>query len=246
MGPVEAINTLSRNSSKNDFEMFIIASKSENLSSASTAPESGPGSKVNQRVVPTHYYDPKNPMEGIPSADVLIVPGGLGPPDQERPAVVDFIKQYYNKHLKGNPNRYLFTVCTGSDLAAQAGCLYGVYATTNKTAYPFIVKKDYAQDTYWVAKARWVDDSTHNIWTTSGVSAGTDGMIAWMRKVYGQDTDTVFFFKKVSDGMEWIAAQSHTNDPFAYDHQTGKPLEDHPGNTAKLDKPLVKPTWESS
>lgn len=228
--------------------MNIIAAESgEYWSSSSTAPENGPGSRVNQQLVPTHTYFYKSDkpdadlLKDIPEADVLIVPGGLGPPDEERPGVVEFIKQYYNKYLKGNPNKYLFTVCTGSNLAAMAGCLDGVYATTNKTAYEYVTTQSWSQNTYWIAKARWVDDDCHNIWTTSGVSAGTDGMLAWIKKIYGQDKDTVYFSKKVSDGMEWIAAESRTNDPFAYNHKTGEPLKDHPGKSV-----LPQPTWESS
>lgn len=236
MGPLEALNTLSRNTSKNDFTLNIITPGGL---PSSTAPADGPGSQVNQQLVATHgySYDPNNKhadlLKNIPPADVLIVPGGIGPPAWEHPGTVEFLRQYYNKYLKGHSDRYLFTVCTGSNLAAQAGCLDGTYATTNKVAFNWIMGFPTSQNTYWVAKSRWVDSG--NIWTTSGVSAGTDGMLAWMKKIYGQDPDGVYFSKKVADGMEWIAAEDHLNDPFAGD------LVDHPGKSG-----LPAPAWEKS
>lgn len=201
MGPLEALNTLSRNVSDDTrpFSLNIITPYSQ---PASTAPRAGQGSLVNQQVLATHgyNYDGHNPtadlLDGIPEAEFLLIPGGLGPPTDtdERAGVVEIIKQYYAKHLHGHKNRYLFTVCTGSGLAAEAGCLDGVYATTNKVAWKYVTPK--GPSTYWVGDARWVDQGT--IWTTSGVSAGTDGMIAWLSKTYGQDVA-----EEVSFGMEY-------------------------------------------
>ena len=48
------------------------------------------------------------------------------------------------------------------------------------------------------------------MWTTSGVSAGTDGMIGWMTKIYGKDAMIV-----VTNGMEWNVMADPSNDPFS-------------------------------
>jgi transcriptional regulator GlxA family with amidase domain len=40
----------------------------------------------------------------------------------------------------------------------------------------------------WVAQARWVTDG--NIWTTSGVAAGIDGLLAWIEAVYSKEMAT--------------------------------------------------------
>lgn len=49
-----------------------------------------------------------------------------------------------------------------------------------------------------------------NVWTTSGVSAGTDGVLAWMAEVYGED-----YAEKVVNGMEYFRHPDSSNDPFA-------------------------------
>jgi transcriptional regulator GlxA family with amidase domain len=48
------------------------------------------------------------------------------------------------------------------------------------------------------------------VWTTSGVSAGTDGVIAWISKVYGED-----LARRVVQWMEYIRNPDPHNDPFA-------------------------------
>lgn len=61
----------------------------------------------------------------------------------------------------------------------------------------------------WVAVARWVVDG--NIWSSSGVSAGTDATIAWISHVYGNATAQF-----VSDGIEWMGDWTNSDhDEFA-------------------------------
>ncbi|KAF3902421.1 hypothetical protein ABW20_dc0109252 [Dactylellina cionopaga] len=59
----------------------------------------------------------------------------------------------------------------------------------------------------WQPKVRYVHDQ--NIWTTSGVSAGTDGVLGWIESIWGAD-----MANKIADGMEWNRAPAD-NDPFA-------------------------------
>lgn len=49
-----------------------------------------------------------------------------------------------------------------------------------------------------------------NIWTTSGVSAGIDGVLAWIELVYGNATAT-----QVANFMEYERHLNSTEDPFA-------------------------------
>jgi putative intracellular protease/amidase len=104
--------------------------------------------------------------------EVLLIPGGLGSNVNE--ATVEWV------HKMKDKLKYLFTVCTGADIAARAGALCGLKATTNKQAWAKITSKTISAATYWVAHARWVK-SSDKIWTTSGVSAGTDGFVAWIK-----------------------------------------------------------------
>ncbi|ETS81116.1 hypothetical protein PFICI_06118 [Pestalotiopsis fici W106-1] len=66
---------------------------------------------------------------------------------------------------------------------------------------------DGAEDVNWIAKARWVVDG--NLWTSSGVSAGTDMTLAWIEHVYGRNES-----ERIRIMMEWNAL-NQTDDPFA-------------------------------
>lgn len=67
----------------------------------------------------------------------------------------------------------------------------------------------YGPKTYWIGHARWVVDE--RIWTTSGVSAGIDGMVAFIASFLPEDVmDEV-----VNNGMEYHRQRDSSNDPFA-------------------------------
>jgi len=100
------------------------------------------------------------------------------------------------RNLKG-----IFTVCTGSILLARSkalggkGILDGVRATTNKRGFTRALEE--LPNVLWEPRARWVrtdlaiplgSGAEHSIklWTTSGVSAGTDGIFAVVSEEYGQ------------------------------------------------------------
>ena len=74
--------------------------------------------------------------------------------------------------------RYLFIVCTGLAIAASAGLLDGLRAMSNKAAWKQVTVC--GPRTYWIAQRRWV--VLGKVWTTSGVSAGLDGMMAFLRE----------------------------------------------------------------
>jgi putative intracellular protease/amidase len=119
--------------------------------------------------VPTHTF--KHPPKDL---DVLIVPGGVGA-YYEPPAMLDaieFIRETYPRL------QYIISVCVGSTLLARAGILDGKRATTNKSVWSWAVSQGPKVD--WVPVARWVTDG--NIWTTSGVTAGMDGTLAFVGK----------------------------------------------------------------
>ena len=154
------------------------------------------GSRFGEGVLPTHTFATAPPL------DVLMVPGGLGTraPEAELQSAIDFIKNRFNSL------QYLFTVCTGAGLAARAGVLDGKRATTNKAAYNQTTALRPQVD--WVSHARWVTDG--NVWTTSGVSAGMDGMWAFISAVYGNDTA-----QRLSVFSEYTRELNSSNDPFA-------------------------------
>ena len=135
--------------------------------------------------------------------DALIVPGGFGNlvvPTSDLQPYIDFIAERYPR-LK-----YLFSVCTGAGMLARAHVLDGRNATTNKAAFDQVAA--FGPDVNWVRKARWVVDG--NIWTTSGVSAGIDGMFALVEYLYGKSQAD-----EIGRYMEYVRIADPTNDPFA-------------------------------
>ncbi|KAJ5374858.1 hypothetical protein N7517_006864 [Penicillium concentricum] len=188
-GPLDCINVLSWS---HNVTMALLSSTLEPVTTKPPAFANAMG----QSVVPTHTF------ATAPSLDLLLVPGGLGTRGSS-PAIeeaISYIKNVYPQ-LK-----YLVTVCTGSGLAARAGILDGKCATTNKMAWAEITAL--AVNVDWVPRARWVVDG--NIWTSSGVSAGIDVILAWIEKVYGSEVA-----RKISNSIEYTRHEDPSHDPFA-------------------------------
>ena len=89
-------------------------------------------------------------------------------------------------------------------------------ATTNKVAWESITAT--GPKTYWVGHARWVRSSDGKVWTTSGVSAGTDGFLAFLDHVYGNGDDGVPIVDAVCASMEYTRVKDPANDPWAVVH----------------------------
>ena len=169
-GPLDILNSLSMTYPLN---LYILAETLEPVSTHHNMP-AGPNSNVSEAITPTHTFD--NAPDDI---EVLLVPGGAGTraPAPALDAHVAFIKKTYPT-LK-----YLITVCTGVGLVARTGILDGVRATGNKKAWAWVLAQ--SDKVHWVAEARWVQSG--NIWTTSGISAGLDGMYNYVQTIYGED-----------------------------------------------------------
>ncbi|KAH6676285.1 ThiJ/PfpI family protein [Halenospora varia] len=154
------------------------------------------GSTFGAEFVPTHTF------ANAPPLDVLLVPGGLGTraPAPRLNSTIQFVKDRYPEL------QYLLTVCTGAGIAARAGVLDGRNATTSKRAW--VETTALGPKVRWQPKARWVIDG--NVWSSSGVSAGIDLMIAFIGHVWGADVS-----KSIANGMEYVAITDSHNDPFA-------------------------------
>lgn len=193
-GPLDVLNTLAFEYKNNT--IAIIAKTLDPVST--TAPRMN--TTFAQSIVPTHTFD------NAPELDVLIVPGGAGtrdPADVIGPQV-EYIRRVF-------PNiKYLITVCTGAKLAADAGVLDGENATTNKNAYDWVISQPGSAKVNWIRKARWVEGATGKVWTTSGISAGIDGVFAWVGKVYGEEKATA-----IAKSLEYTRITDWQNDPFA-------------------------------
>lgn len=188
-GPLDALNILSYST---PLTLSLIGAT---LSPISTHPTAHP-SAIGQTIVPTHTFSSAPPL------DVLLIPGGYGtrgsPPGLED--AIAFIRARFPE-LK-----YMITVCTGARLAARAGVLEGKQATTNKRAW--LDTREMAPGVKWVAHARWVVDG--KCWTSAGVSAGIDVVLAWVEEVYGREKA-----EEVAGVMEYERHEDSRWDPFA-------------------------------
>nr|POF21849.1 isonitrile hydratase [Quercus suber] len=147
-------------------------------------------------------------LKSAPHVDVLLVPKGPGSLNLNNNAMDDYILFIEDRYrgLSDRPLEYIISICNGAGLLAKSGILNGRNATTNKDYWEQVAA--YGPRTQWVAKARWVIDG--NIWTTSGVSTGADGVIAWMATMTSQKV-----VDNVVNGIEWLCARDADNDPFA-------------------------------
>ncbi|KAF7311969.1 DJ-1 protein/PfpI family protein [Mycena indigotica] len=192
LGPSEVLFTLGRFA---HVDLFYIAETLDLVSTELVPPATNPyNSTVWTTIAPTHTYD--NPPPGL---DVLVIPGGPGA-RAPTPATLDFVRKTY-------PNLdYFMTVCTGAMIAARAGVLEGKNATTNRAAW--LAVKATGPNTNWIGDERWVVDG--NIWTSSGVAAGIDAMVAFIACFWGETLTN-----KTLLAMEYFRHPDPTNDPFA-------------------------------
>ncbi|USP77783.1 fad dependent oxidoreductase [Curvularia clavata] len=198
-GPLDAFNMLAYS---HTISLYTLASSLSPVSTHNSDQEKQ-GSLISTSLAPTHTFDTApNDIE------VLLIPGGLGargPGSEERmKPVVEYLKKL-DMSGKGTL-KWVLTVCTGSEILARTGVLDGRKATTNKRAFNtvclfllisfFISQQIERADADpqvkathtkvdWVAKARWVVDG--HIWTSSGISAGTDLAFAWIAEVFGEE-----------------------------------------------------------
>ncbi|NKB60817.1 MAG: DJ-1/PfpI family protein [Gammaproteobacteria bacterium] len=133
--------------------------------------------------------------------DLLLIPGGDSALDIAKDgAVANWIVETANRA------ELVMTVCTGSVLLATTGMLDERRATTNKLDFKQTVPL--GPNVNWVAQARWVEDG--KFFTSSGVSAGMDMILAAIAHLYGNDTAV-----NVAEGTEYQWHNDPEWDPFA-------------------------------
>lgn len=136
----------------------------------------------------------------LESFDLVLVPGGVGT-----------FRELYNPLFKktlatlADHCKTVVTVCTGSALLAKTGRLDGLPATTNKLLFDVTIL--FRKQVEWVEKARWVQ--AKNIYTSSGVSAGTDLALQVLQDLYSEDLAVE---TALVTGYEWN--RDPKNDPF--------------------------------
>ena len=109
-----------------------------------------------------------------PPLDVLVVPGGPGQsPGMDDPALIGFIRE------RAATARWVFGVCTGTLLLAQAGVVQGRPATTH-----WLAMEELGRLGAEATKRRvvWSD----NVITGAGVSSGIDAGLELVGRIFGQ------------------------------------------------------------
>ena len=141
------------------------------------------------------------PLSETQPEGVLLLPGGMG----TRPLVKDetFIT---GLRTAAEAAEYVLTVCTGSALLAVTGLLDGRRATSNKMALEWV--KSCSDKVLWQASARWVADG--KFYTASGVSAGMDMALGFLRDRFGEEKA-----RTIARNTEYVWNDRADVDPFA-------------------------------
>lgn len=119
---------------------------------------------------------PHHSFVDCPAIDYLLVPGGLAALDLVRdPAIVDFVRD------RATTSKAILSVCTGAFILHAAGLLDGREATTHWKFVDALARLSKVS----VRNDRWVRDGP--IWTSAGVSAGIDMMLAFIAHVGSEE-----------------------------------------------------------
>lgn len=135
-------------------------------------------------------------LADAPASDVLVVPGGAG----SRALVGDETVLAWLRD-RAPVSELLMTVCTGALVAAVAGLLDGLEATTHHTAFNELAA---ISPSLIVVKRRRFVRSSEAIRTSAGVSAGIDLALAVVEELVGLDVRA-----SVETEMEWMWRDGH-------------------------------------
>ncbi|MCX7247861.1 MAG: DJ-1/PfpI family protein [Burkholderiales bacterium] len=121
--------------------------------------------------------NPQISFANCPPLDYLLIPGGQGTRlEVSNPVLLDFIA------TQARNCKAVLSVCTGAFVMHAAGLLSGKKATTHWGS----LERLRALGDVHVVEQRFVQDG--NVWSSAGVSAGTDLMLAFIASVAGEET----------------------------------------------------------
>jgi transcriptional regulator GlxA family with amidase domain len=139
-----------------------------------------------------------------PPLDALLVPGGMGTRHEvKNPALTGFVAQ------QAATAQAMLSVCTGSFVLHAAGLLAGKRATSHWAS----LDRLRALPGVTVIEQRWVRDG--NTWSSAGVSAGMDMMLAFIAEHGGADAAgrVQFSAEYYPDGVTYGNYESHAQAP---------------------------------
>lgn len=159
-GPLEIFNDAMINDSTAAFEVYLVA--------PTLAPIK---SHTNTTITPQYS------IENCPKPDLLVVPGGNLKLATENSSVADWIKSVSTQ------TEITMSVCTGAFILADLGILDGQKATTWYGATTRLQKK--YPKILVQAGQRYTDNG--KIVTTAGISAGIDGSLYVVGRLFGKE-----------------------------------------------------------
>ena len=135
-------------------------------------------SRTKDKIVSQGFLDvlPDYGIADSPPPDILVLPGGGSQSVIDDPAWMDWVKS------RGAEAECVLTVCTGAFIAAKAGLLEGLEATTWYNAVSRLAT-DFP-NTRVIPGRRFVDSG--KVITTAGVSAGIDGSLHLVARLLGR------------------------------------------------------------
>jgi len=120
---------------------------------------------------------PQVSFETCPSLDYLLVPGGQGTrAEVNNKMLLEFVSR------QAATCKAVLSICTGSFILHAAGLLTGKRATTHWGS----LERLRALGDVAVVEERFVQDG--NVWSSAGVSAGIDLMLAFISSVASPET----------------------------------------------------------
>ena len=132
--------------------------------------------------------------------DILLIPGGRGTRREvDNAALIAWIGAQAQK------SRVVATVYTGAALLARTGLLDGRKATSNKSAFGWVMEQ--GPKVLWQQRARWVVDG--KFFTSAGVSAGMDMTLALIAALDGLEAA-----QRAAEQAEYRWTNDPDGDPF--------------------------------
>jgi transcriptional regulator GlxA family with amidase domain len=159
-GPMEVLNDTWLNDTTQAFKVYSVAPTSDKI-------------KCNTGTVITPDYS----FQNAPNPDIIVIPGGNLNFTKEYPEAAKWIKSTSAK------TQITMSVCTGAFIIADLGLLDGLEATT---WYGAKQKLQMKYPSIKVVNDKRITDNGKII-TTSGVSAGIDGALHLVEKLYGKE-----------------------------------------------------------
>ena len=123
------------------------------------------------------HIQPEFSIDDCPKPDIIVLPGGNSGPTVDNDAVIQWVKMVEPDLTAA------LSVCTGAFILERADLLVGKKATTFHRSIESLREK--ATETEVLEDTRWVDNG--KIITTAGVSAGIDGALHLVQRIYGLD-----------------------------------------------------------